>query len=382
MSEYQYYEFQTVDRSLTRAEMDELRALSTRAKISPRRFQNVYHFGDFRGEPLALMQQYFDAFIYVANWGTNWLMLRLPRRALDPETVYPYCVEEGLTLHVARDHVILEFVSQDEEGAGWIEDEEAESWLPALLPLRAELARGDLRGLYLAWLAGVRGGLLEDDEIEPPVPPGLRALSPALETLARFLRVDENLIAAAAERSSAQPAAPSPADLERWVRTLPQAEKDDLLVRLARGEPLDLGAERLRRAGAGATRGTTAPGARTVEALLAAADERTAARRRQEAEREAAERARQEREEAAARATYLDSLVGREEELWREVEALIEMARPKEYDRAVQLLRDLHDLGARQGCSAAFAARLGPLRRRHVRRSGLLNRLDRAGLRA
>src|SRR5438445_3376573 len=114
MSEYQYYEFQAVDRPLTQAEMSELRALSTRAAISPTRFQNVYHYGDFKGNPLALMERYFDAFVYVANWGTHWLMLRLPRRALDPDIARRYCADEGATLHVTQDHVILEFRSQDE----------------------------------------------------------------------------------------------------------------------------------------------------------------------------------------------------------------------------------------------------------------------------
>jgi hypothetical protein len=35
MSEYQYYEFQAIDRSLTEREMSELRAYSTRARITP-----------------------------------------------------------------------------------------------------------------------------------------------------------------------------------------------------------------------------------------------------------------------------------------------------------------------------------------------------------
>jgi hypothetical protein len=34
MSEYQYYEFQAIDRSLTMAEQQELRALSTRARVN------------------------------------------------------------------------------------------------------------------------------------------------------------------------------------------------------------------------------------------------------------------------------------------------------------------------------------------------------------
>ncbi|MCI0440780.1 MAG: hypothetical protein L0177_16865 [Chloroflexi bacterium] len=51
MSEYQYYEFQAVDRPLTKQEMSEARALSTRASIMPTSSVNEYHWGDFKGDP-------------------------------------------------------------------------------------------------------------------------------------------------------------------------------------------------------------------------------------------------------------------------------------------------------------------------------------------
>lgn len=66
MSEYQYYEFRTVERSLTAAEIVELRKLSSRAEITAMSFTNSYSFGDFRGNPDRMMEQYFDAFVYVA----------------------------------------------------------------------------------------------------------------------------------------------------------------------------------------------------------------------------------------------------------------------------------------------------------------------------
>lgn len=116
--------------------------------------------------------------------------------------------------------------------------------------------------------------------------------------------------------------------------------------------------------------------------LIAAAEERAKARRRREAEQAAAERARREREAAAARAKYLDGLTGREAELWRQVEALVEMKRPKEYDQAVQLLLDLRDLGIRCQQTEEFAARLRRLREQTMRRPSFLERLDTAGLRA
>ena len=94
MSEYQYYEFQAVDRPLTEREIGELRRYSTRATITSTRFVNHYEWGGLKGDPSAWMQKYFDAFLYVANWGTHELMLRFPRRVLDLATAKRYCCGE------------------------------------------------------------------------------------------------------------------------------------------------------------------------------------------------------------------------------------------------------------------------------------------------
>jgi len=382
MSEYQYYEFQAIDRPLTKDEMAELRALSTRATITPTRFVNVYNYGDFRGDPLRLMERYFDAFVYVANWGTNRFMLRLPRRVLAPETAERYCVADGTAVHVKGEHVILEFVSEDEEGGRWIEDEDAEGRLPALIPLRADLAGGDRRSLYLAWLACACSGALEDEEREPPVPPGLGSLSASLKALADFLRIDEHLIAVAAERSAALPVGPAVGDFEQWIRALPTSEKDDLLLRLAQGDEPHLRAELLLRfRAAHALESPDSVGeARTVAELLARAKERAEARRRSEAAREAKEEARRAREQAAARAVYLDDLAGREEDLWRRVEALVETKEQKNYDQAVQLLVDLRDLANRKKTTEEFKVRLSELTAPHAKKPSFISRLDRAGL--
>lgn len=84
MSEYQYYEFTTADRPLTTREQAELRSLSTRAEITATSFVNTYEWGNFKGDPRKLMGRYFDAHLYLTNWGTRELMLRLPKRVLDP----------------------------------------------------------------------------------------------------------------------------------------------------------------------------------------------------------------------------------------------------------------------------------------------------------
>ena len=202
MSEYQYYEFRAIDRPLTQAEMDRLRKFSSRAEITASSFTNTYNYGNFRGDPDELIGQYFDAFVYVANWGTHQFMVRIPGGFLDVDTVRAYCDDEVLKLTVENDHIVLDFNLHQEEGYGWIE---GESWMPSLIRIRDELMRGDLRALYLGWLASWpdRGFLSDDadlneDLVEPPVPPGLGKLSAARQTLAEFLHVDKNLIDAAA----------------------------------------------------------------------------------------------------------------------------------------------------------------------------------------
>lgn len=91
MSEYQYYEFLAVDRALSPRQMRELRAVSSRAEITPNRFTNHYDFGDFKGDPSRWMERYFDAFLYFANWNTRIVSVRIPRRFLDLATARRYC---------------------------------------------------------------------------------------------------------------------------------------------------------------------------------------------------------------------------------------------------------------------------------------------------
>jgi hypothetical protein len=92
MSEYQCYEFVALDRPLTSKEMAELRAISTRAEITPTRFWNEYQYGNLKTDPAKLVERYFDAHIYLANWGTHRLMLRMPTNRVDVRGLRPYLV--------------------------------------------------------------------------------------------------------------------------------------------------------------------------------------------------------------------------------------------------------------------------------------------------
>lgn len=56
MSEYQYYEFRAIDQPLASRQIGELRAVSTRAKISASRFVNHYEWGDLKADPRVWME--------------------------------------------------------------------------------------------------------------------------------------------------------------------------------------------------------------------------------------------------------------------------------------------------------------------------------------
>ena len=379
MSEYQYYEFQAIDRRLTDEEMRGLRSFSSRARITPTSFINDYAWGSFKGDENAWMEEYFDAFLYLANWGTHELKLRLPSRLLDPVLASVYCGGGSASVRKTNDKVILSFVSNDEESGEWVE---GEGVLSSLIPVHAELARGDLRALYLGWLLRVEAGELDDEELEPPVPAGLGRLSGSLEGLADFLRVDNDLLHVAAQASAPLEETTLRRDEVRaWIAMLGADEKNDVLIRLiVDGEqaPVAELLQRFLKDRAGGTEQT--PGTRrTVGDLLGAAKAYSRERRRIEAEKQAADKARRDREAALARERYLDGIAGREPSLWAEVDTLVATKQPKNYDQAVKLLVDLRDLHARTG-GGNFRLRTEALRREHARKPSFIDRLAKAGL--
>jgi hypothetical protein len=380
MSEYQYYEFRAVDRPLSKQEMRALRAISSRAEITPTSFVNTYNWGDFKGDPDALMEKYFDAFVYVANWGTHRFMMRLPRWALKETALSAYCAGDSASAWETSDFVILDFRSDDEAG-DW---EEGEGHMASLIPLRAELMNGDLRCLYLGWLLCAQCEELDEDDIEPPVPPGLAKLSAPLQEFAEYLRIKGDSIEVAAEASVAlEGAVPSQEELAAWIAAMPEAKKDALLLEAAAGDNPHFRVELLRsfkqdRLPSESNSEQPAARRRTVSELLRAAESRATERERREAERQAAEKARLEREEAAAHAKYLETLAGREKQAWVQVGALIQTRQPKKYDEAVSLLVDLRDLAVQRRREGEFNLALEQLRARHSAKPSFLRQLEKA----
>ena len=163
-------------------------------------------------------------------------MLRLPRTLLDPKIAGRYCVDGQVSISTTRDYVILDLTSEDEAGE-WVED--AEDSLSAIVGVRSELAGGDLRPLYLAWLSGYGAwerdeyafGDEDEEEVEPPVPARLGSLTAPQRALADFLRLDSDLLEVAAEASPGLPEVKDDARaLATHIARLPVSDKDRLLM--------------------------------------------------------------------------------------------------------------------------------------------------------
>lgn len=203
------------------------------------RWQKVYHFGDFHGEEETLLK-YFDAHLYIANWGTVRLGLALPATSLPWQAIQPYLrggedFEVGWTLQNAGDRRILWWERREDDGWG---STDGEGVLERLLGLREEILRGDYRALFLGWLGDLELEAWTDRESSavgmPPIPGGLDRLSPALTALIEQFPVDPDALAVAA--SLAQASTPERIPIATVVERLSVSEMRALLGRVAEGE--------------------------------------------------------------------------------------------------------------------------------------------------
>ena len=379
MSEYQYYDFKAIDHALTKTEMAALRAISTRAVLTTTSFTNHYEWGDLKADPLKLLEKYFDAFVYVANWGTREFHLRLPQELVDFKQLKSTLPGKAAHVRSAGKFVIVSFESEVESDDDW---DDGTGWMRSLVSLRSDLLRGDLRCLYLGWLHSVECHEFSEDTLEPPVPAGLRELSAPLDSFIEFLGIDGDLVEVAASASAPLKEGPSQKELATWVRGLPANEKENLLIDFLSesGERSRLELlQRFQRENAVAASHSVIE-RRTVKDLLTAARVRADERAKQLSAKRAADAARKKAKDEADRTVYLEGLAKREKVVWKQVEAYIQKRQPKDYERAVILLVDLYDLAVRQGDETGFQLTMEELRQTHAAKGAFLRRLAKANL--
>ncbi len=395
MSEYQYYDFRAIDRSLTPSQMEELRHLSSRATVTNRRAEFVYQYGDFRGNDEKLVQDMFDIMFYVNNMGTRRLVFRLPASLFEVSQCEDFLVSEEISHYRSGSQIILDLYfteENDEEGDEDSEDNsnaiEGSGWLNDMLPLRDELLRGDLRVLYLAWFKAAEKALcdeeIDEDSPEPEVPAGLAELSDAQKRFAELLEIDLIDIEALAENSpplSTQVAFKP----EEWLPMMSEPEKNDYLLRLSRGEDqLELHLNRRLKMlwqnnsnqdSASEQTETTPTKRRGIQELLDASQTYRYQKEKEAANKAAASAEHKRQIAARKRAASLGKLSARKEELWQEAERLVKQGQAKGYEKAANNLHDLHDLAEQEGEQEQFATRFKTLTDQYQRRRKFMDLL-------
>jgi len=380
MSEYQYYEFVAIDRPLTSEEMSALRALSTRARITPVSFTNEYNWGDFKGSPDKLMERFFDAHVYVANWMTAIFMLRLPIEALAKETAEALAVDYILDFKATKTHWVITWRLEESENYDRFGMEDGRGWMARLAPVRDELLRGDMRSLYIGWLAGVTREMMDDDEMEPQPVSGLGSLTSAQQALAEFLAVDEDLLAGAGMGSpDTQDEGISQQEMDTWIDNLTGDEVTSVLKQLLEGKGQQ--AERTLKNGFVAWRrslrgdGGGAP-RRSISELLANAE----AAEKIRLEKQKREERRREMKLRKEREAFLKNIAKDFPKAWKAVERTIERGSGSAYGEACRVLVDLSEAYTLHASKKRFQEELKKFMADHMRRKALVQRLVKAGI--
>jgi len=366
MSEYQRYEFMTIDRPLTRAQLDEVNNLSSHIEASSTHAIIEYHWGDFKHDPIKVLHEFFAGFLYWANWGWPELALRFPHGILPVELIEGYDFDDFVTFTRQSDYDILDIHFGEMEGPDeWVDYE-----LGSLISIRDELVEGDLRSLYIAWLASqpMIEDYDEDYEIGvPPVPPAFDKLTAAQQALAELLQVPQELLVAAARHSKA--AAPSTGDdFPAWIKLLSPDRCNEYLIRLAHNEPglSRLLVRELRELVKDKTRAIIPTGERVPYTTLLTESKAIQAQLEQE-ERE---------RERVARQRHLQDIHDHQDVYWHQVNQEVMRSSGPGYDEALRLLIELRGAADQFNETQEFQERFRAWVRPHLRRPAFIKRLQ------
>jgi hypothetical protein len=372
MSEYQYYEFRKIGSSLSDEAMEEISDLSSRAEVSRTSASFTYNYGDFRGDPIKVLSQHFDALFYTANWGSRRLAFCFPISAVNYEVICEFAFGETINIQRKDVHLIIDLFFQDDSLNDWVD---GEGTLGRVIGLYDDLLAEDYRPLFLAWLqAALLDYGWEPDVALPPVPPGLRELSERHRALIDLFDIDSDLVAAAASFSDPIRRV-SNEDLAREMESMPSAQQAGFLRRMLLGEPPSVVISELR--------GALRSGARIAKAsnIAALTSPVSAAALFAKAQQMESDREHETRErEAALKLRRLEAIERDEKGLWQRVDNLLPEKTVKAYDDAVGILKDLRTLALHKQQWEEFVRRVEAIRAKYSRLSGLQRRIENAKL--
>lgn len=378
MSEFQLYQFKSVDRPLTAEEQREIGSWSSRTEPTSTSATFSYAYGDFRKDEEKVVEQYFDMMLYLANWGTRRLLMRFPKTLLNKEAISRYLIEADdfddmyLSLIDKPECFLIDFYWSNEGGGEWIDEEDF--LVSDFVPIREGILTGDYRALYLFWLklAALKEQWDEEWDEErvsssekppPPIPPNLKKMNGALKTLADFFEIDIDLIAVAQQAST--DTGHLEKDFKKLILQLPEKDRMDYLVRLANSEiNLDI---KLRRQLENLEKSPTQLITPTlsISELLELSSVKEKERQQEEARRA-----------AEAHRSKMEKIAEEEVTLWQHVYTNLELKTSKSYDLATATLKDLKALAEFRDEHSTFKDKMEQIKQDYGKSRALMRRFE------
>ena len=372
MSEYQFYEFKAIDNPLSEKAKNEIGNWSSRTNPSSTGATFTYSYGSFPKDEIAVVEKYFDAMFYTSNWGTTRLVFKLPNNLIDLRQIKQYCILDGFDLIEKSGFSLVDICISDEEGGGqWIE---GEGWLASMALLRNDILSGDYRCLYLIWLKistedVLNGwGNIDSESREPKVPGNLKTLNGALMDFVEIFEIDKDAIAVASRKSIKDSLEKTDEDVF-YINKLPNDEKDELLLRLLKNEPLLNIKLKKRLKDFVEDKEVDIENNRTVEELVQSI---------REVKEQKKIEGRRKREEN--RLAKLNKTEQQEVALWAEIDQLIKDKKTNSYEEAIEILRDLKALSIHKKRLDDFFIKIEMIQQKYSRLSGLQWRIKEANL--
>ncbi len=186
MSEYQYYEFCTINTPLTSEIRKEMYSLSSRAKVNTHGASYVYNHGNFRGNRKKLLLKYFDVFFYISNIGSIQLLFKYSNREVYANELKKYCINQVINCEARDPYIFLDINFNNEKGFGSLE---GEGMLAELLPLYDEIKSGNYQFLRLVTEANTITTKTENSFGKN----SSYTLSPAQKAFLKYAEVDQKI---------------------------------------------------------------------------------------------------------------------------------------------------------------------------------------------
>ncbi|WP_442510434.1 hypothetical protein SH528x_002055 [Novipirellula sp. SH528] len=206
MSEYQWVEFRAIESPLDQEAIKFMLSQSSRAEIDQWRFANEYNFGRFHGDALEMLRRGYDLHVHYSSFGHRLLYFRFRDGFEFADLVDQYTDGDQICWQPDEQGSGGTLMILPEGDAGTFDVVwEPETLASDFVPLWEMINRGDMRPLYVAYLAlcaWFDPNAEDDNDWEPPVPAGLKQSHPSLDRLADYLEVDGDLLDLAAEASA------------------------------------------------------------------------------------------------------------------------------------------------------------------------------------